>query len=129
MLQITPQMRLLVAVEPVDFRKGIDGLAALCRSALGSDPLSGALFDNLSSQVRCLHDQAARPLQCPRPVPKILTPSPAALQSPPPYGIPAPTGHNLAFPSRPASNPSNCFGQNIWGWDSNCAGRNFRIAP
>ncbi|MDA1277154.1 MAG: hypothetical protein O2960_24335 [Verrucomicrobia bacterium] len=29
MTQITPQMRILVAVEPVDFRKGIDGLAAL----------------------------------------------------------------------------------------------------
>jgi hypothetical protein len=34
MIQITPQMRILVAVEPVDFRKGIDGLAALCRQAL-----------------------------------------------------------------------------------------------
>ena len=31
MLQITPQMKVLVAVEPVDFRKGIDGLAALCQ--------------------------------------------------------------------------------------------------
>ena len=28
MLQITPQMRLLVAIEPVDFRKGAEGLAA-----------------------------------------------------------------------------------------------------
>lgn len=26
MLQITPQHRLLLAVEPVDFRKGINGL-------------------------------------------------------------------------------------------------------
>lgn len=44
MIQITPQMRILVAVEPVDFRKGIDGLAALCRQVLASDPLGGALF-------------------------------------------------------------------------------------
>ena len=44
MLQITPQMRILVAVEPVDFRKGIDGLAQFCRQALGEDPLGGALF-------------------------------------------------------------------------------------
>ena len=44
MIQITPQMRILVAVEPVDFRKGIDGLAALCRQALSSDPFCGALF-------------------------------------------------------------------------------------
>ena len=44
MIQITPQMRILVAVEPVDFRKGIDGPTALCREALASDPLGGALF-------------------------------------------------------------------------------------
>lgn len=44
MIQITPQMRILLAVEPVDFRKGIDGLAALCRQALRSDPQAGALF-------------------------------------------------------------------------------------
>lgn len=37
-------MRILVAVQPVDFRKGIDGLAAICTQALSSDPLSGALF-------------------------------------------------------------------------------------
>jgi transposase len=43
-IQITPQMRILVAVGPVDFRKGIDGLAALCRQVLESDPLSGTLF-------------------------------------------------------------------------------------
>ena len=44
MIQITPQMRILVAVEAADFRKGIDGLARLCREALRSDPFSGALF-------------------------------------------------------------------------------------
>jgi len=44
MLQITPQMRLLVAIEPVDFRKGIDGLVHLCKQSLGEDPLQGALF-------------------------------------------------------------------------------------
>ena len=44
MIQITPHMRILVAVEPVDFRKGIDGLAALCRQFLELDPMSGALF-------------------------------------------------------------------------------------
>ena len=26
MLQITPQMKILVAVEPADFRRGIDGV-------------------------------------------------------------------------------------------------------
>jgi transposase len=44
MLQITPQMRVLVAVEPVDGRKGIDSLAQLCRQKLAEDPLSGCLF-------------------------------------------------------------------------------------
>lgn len=44
MLQLTPQMRLLVAVSPVDFRAGIDGLCRLCREALSSDPFSGAVF-------------------------------------------------------------------------------------
>jgi transposase len=44
MLQITPQMRVLVATEPADFRCGIDGLARLCRQALSSDPFSGAAF-------------------------------------------------------------------------------------
>ena len=43
MIQITPQMRILIAVDPVDFRKGIDGLAAICTS-LDLDPFSGYLF-------------------------------------------------------------------------------------
>ena len=44
MIQITPQMRILVAVEPVDGRKGIDSLAQLCQERLQSDPFSGCLF-------------------------------------------------------------------------------------
>ena len=44
MLQITPQMKILVAVQPVDFRKGIDGLAALCKTSLGQDPFAGTVF-------------------------------------------------------------------------------------
>ena len=44
MLSIAPQMRILVAVEPADFRKGIDGLAGLCRNALREDPFSGCVF-------------------------------------------------------------------------------------
>jgi len=43
-IQITPQMKILVATESVDFRKGIDGLACLCRTVLKADPLSGAIF-------------------------------------------------------------------------------------
>jgi len=44
MIQVTPQMRIRVAVEPTDFRKGIDGLARVCREALRSDPFSGCVF-------------------------------------------------------------------------------------
>lgn len=44
MIQITPQMRILVATEAVDFRKGIDGLARTCREWLSMDPFSGAVF-------------------------------------------------------------------------------------
>jgi transposase len=44
MIQLAPQMRILVAVEPTDFRKGIDGLCRICREALSSDPFSGTAF-------------------------------------------------------------------------------------
>ena len=44
MLQLTPQSRIVLATEPVDFRTGIDGLAAVCRQGLREQPLSGAIF-------------------------------------------------------------------------------------
>ncbi len=44
MIQITAQTRILVAVEVVDFRKGIDGLARVCQERLQSDPFCGWLF-------------------------------------------------------------------------------------
>jgi transposase len=44
MLQLSPQTRILLATEPVDFRKGIDGLAAVCRQRLREQLLSGAVF-------------------------------------------------------------------------------------
>ena len=44
MIQITPHMRILVAVEPVDFRAGIDALAGICRQRLQADPFAGTLF-------------------------------------------------------------------------------------
>lgn len=44
MIQLTPHMRILVAVDPADFRKGIDGLAAVCRDRMERDPFSGAVF-------------------------------------------------------------------------------------
>src|SRR5262245_57087813 len=44
MLQLTPQSRILLAREPIDFRRGIDGLAAVCRQVLREQPLSGAVL-------------------------------------------------------------------------------------
>lgn len=44
MIQLTPHMRILVAVEPADFRKGIDGLAQICKDVLQHDPFGGCVF-------------------------------------------------------------------------------------
>ena len=44
MIQITPQLRILVAVESFDFRNGIAGLARICQEQLKADPFSGWLF-------------------------------------------------------------------------------------
>jgi transposase len=44
LIPITLQGRILVAVEPVDFRKGIDGLAHTCKAIYERDPFSGILF-------------------------------------------------------------------------------------
>ena len=44
LIQITPQLRILVAIESIDARKGIDSLAQLCREKLATDPFSGCLF-------------------------------------------------------------------------------------
>ena len=43
MIQITPQHKLYLWIEPVDFRKGIDGLAGLCHQQIGS-PYDGTIF-------------------------------------------------------------------------------------
>ena len=44
MLQLAPQSRVFLALEPADFRKGIDGLCAVCRQRLDEDPFGGAIF-------------------------------------------------------------------------------------
>ena len=43
MIQIAAQVRILVAVEAIDGRKGIDAIAQLCREKLNADPFSGYL--------------------------------------------------------------------------------------
>ncbi|MGA8163968.1 MAG: IS66 family insertion sequence element accessory protein TnpB [Waddliaceae bacterium] len=44
MLYVSPTTKIFVCSQPVDFRKGIDGLAAVCRNKLDQDPHAGALF-------------------------------------------------------------------------------------
>ena len=44
MIQLIPQLKILLACQPVDFRRGIDALAALCRKEFDSDPMSGTLY-------------------------------------------------------------------------------------
>ena len=43
-IAVPPGVRILLAAEPVDFRKGMDGLAALVQQALRADPFAGEVF-------------------------------------------------------------------------------------
>ena len=57
MIQVTPQMRVVVAIEPADFRRGIDGLARLCKEVLQQDPQSGWVFvfrNRRATALKCL---------------------------------------------------------------------------
>ena len=44
MIGPTSAVRVLVATNPVDFRKGAEGLAALVRDQIQADPFSGAIY-------------------------------------------------------------------------------------
>ncbi|HKU41987.1 MAG TPA: IS66 family insertion sequence element accessory protein TnpB [Polyangiales bacterium] len=44
MIQVTAQTRVLVSVEPIDFRAGIDRLCRICQAQLSNDPFSGTLY-------------------------------------------------------------------------------------
>jgi transposase len=41
---VPPGVRILLAAQPVDFRKGMDGLAALVQQTLQADPFRGDVF-------------------------------------------------------------------------------------
>ena len=47
-------VRVLVATRPVDFRKGMDGLAALVQESLGSDPYSGVIYVFRAKRADCV---------------------------------------------------------------------------
>ena len=44
MILVPPGVRILLAAQPVDFRKGMDGLAALVQQVLRADPFAGDVF-------------------------------------------------------------------------------------
>jgi len=44
MLQITSKHKVFIGTQPIDFRKGIDGIVAVCRGKLQHDPFSGHCF-------------------------------------------------------------------------------------
>lgn len=44
MLSLSPATRIFVAVDPVDMRKGFNGLYAYVQTVLGQDPLTGHVF-------------------------------------------------------------------------------------
>jgi len=49
----TGAVRVMVATQPVDFRKGADGLAALVRETMGADPFSGAVYVFRAKRADC----------------------------------------------------------------------------
>ena len=44
MIGPTGAVRVMMATRAVDFRKGVDGLAALVRESMGADPFSGTVY-------------------------------------------------------------------------------------
>lgn len=44
MLSLHSRQRIFAALEPVDFRKGFDGLVGIVRASFAQDPFSGSLF-------------------------------------------------------------------------------------
>ena len=44
MLYLTAHTKILLATQPIDFRRQTDGLIALCEQQLNQNPRSGCLF-------------------------------------------------------------------------------------
>lgn len=44
MISASPKHRIFLAIEPIDFRKGLDSIARLCQHQLQQDPTSGHYF-------------------------------------------------------------------------------------
>ena len=60
MIYLTAETKILLAIEPVNFRKQIDGLVALCEEQLNEDPRSAKLFvfiNRARTMIRALQYQ------------------------------------------------------------------------
>jgi transposase len=44
MISVSPKHRILLAIEPIDFRKGIEGISTLCKYTFQQDPMTGHYF-------------------------------------------------------------------------------------
>lgn len=44
MITVSPKHRVFLAIDPIDFRNGVDGIARLCRSQFQLDPMCGHYF-------------------------------------------------------------------------------------
>jgi len=44
MLLLAPQLRIMIAILPIDFRFGVDRIASVCRQTLNQNPFDGTLF-------------------------------------------------------------------------------------
>ncbi len=56
MLQISPQVKIYIAVKPINFQNRMDGTAAICRNKYDKDPYDGSLFvfiNRRKTMIRC----------------------------------------------------------------------------
>jgi transposase len=59
-LTLPSSVRIFVAAEPVDLRRGFDGLAAATRAIILQDPLNGHVFAFLNRRVSVRPDHGRR---------------------------------------------------------------------
>jgi len=44
MISVSPKHRIFLSIQPIDFRKGIDGIKKVCQNQFQLDPMSGHYF-------------------------------------------------------------------------------------
>lgn len=57
MIAISPQTKIYIAVQPIDFRAGIDKLFGLCQTLFHQDPYAGHVFifrNKRANAIKCL---------------------------------------------------------------------------